>query len=385
MRIVFDARGIRDGMTGVGCYARSLLTALVPMASDDRFICLVQPGDKTTRTLRDALAHPNVEWLEIPVDPERHPRADFWLHRRVPPLLDELGADVYHGPAYQAPAGRRRPRAASVVTAHDLSVFTLPRAYPLKFRVYLRHAIARSLRAADRVIFVTDYVRREALHLFPDLAPDETCVTPLAARPEFSPEPPDPEMAPPDLPETFFLMVGVLEDRKNPLFMVPLLQALEARLAPRTPALVWSGSRGRGSDRALRALQPFADRGLFYLFDALNPAHLPALYHRTLALVYPSRNEGFGLPLVEAMSCGAPVLSADTTCLPEVVGSGGVVLPLADPAPWADHIALLLEDPALRRNASRRALERARGFSWQRTARETLLAYRAAVETRRGN
>ena len=184
-------------------------------------------------------------------------------------------------------------------------------------------------------------------------------------------------------------MVGTIETRKNPEFFVELYEELRRRAgsgggggAGRQPALVWNGRVGHGGHQALRRLEGLRRAGLFHLLDGLDAADLPRLYRGAEALVYPSLSEGFGLPLVEAMASGTPVIAADTTCLPEVVGDGGLVLPLDRPTLWADALERLLQGPTERAQAARRALQRAQAFSWEETARATGALYEEALAAR---
>lgn len=395
MKIVLDARGIRSGMTGVGHYTRLLADALCAARPRDSFVFLTLRGQDPALRPPRALEAANAEWLEVDVDPESHPKGDYWMHRTLPRLLDELEADVFHGPAFQVPFGRRKPRAARVVTIHDLSVFTMPEAYPMKFRLYLRRAIARSAAAADRVICLTDFGRRQAHEIFPEEPRDKFIALHSAAADIF--QPPDPRLSPPpfsadfrrrlQLPPTFILMVGTFETRKNPEFFLKLYEKMLQRKRDEEksektwpPVLVWAGAAGHGADRFLPKFENLRRKGLFRRIEDVRWDELPSLYQSARALVYPSHHEGFGLPLLEAMACGLPVLAAPTTCLPEVVGDGGTILPLDRRDLWTDAIAELVEDPDRHSRASRKALDRARAFSWSRTAQGTARVYKEALE-----
>jgi len=383
VRIVVDARGIRAGMTGVGHYTARLVSELGAARPDDAFVFLGLQGEQAALRSPVPSHAPNVDWREIDVDPESHPRGDWWMHRVLPGLLDELGADVFHGPAYVVPFGRRRPRAARVVTIHDLTAFTHPRAHPLKFRLYLRHAISRSIAAAEQVVFDSDFVRREALERFPSLSEDKTVVVPLAPAPCFRPAAED-EGLPAvrrrhDLPESYILMVGTLETRKNPGFFLRLSEDLERRLGSRAPSVVWAGSLGLAGRSALRIFGGLERAGRFRFLDLRASEILPVAYQCAELLAYPSLSEGFGLPVLEAMACGLPVVAADASCLPEVVGDGGQVLPLDRVGLWGETIEGLLLDPARRTEARRRALAWVARFSWKRTADETARVYERAA------
>ncbi|NQU44548.1 glycosyltransferase family 4 protein, partial [bacterium] len=357
MRIVVDARCIRHGMSGVGHYTSHLCAHLPAIAPDDEFLFPTLKSEDPA--LRPAAIEnaPNARWIEVEADYESHPRGDWWEHRELPILLDRWNADIFHGPAFLIPSGNRT-RTARVVTIHDLSTFTFPRAYPLRFRMYMRWVIARSVQAADRVLCGTAFVRDQIRKRWPNLDADSFDLTPYAPAPVYQAEEPagaNEIRARLGLPPRYLLMVGTLEARKNPLFFTAFFKDLEKILCKETPPVVWVGQRGFGAEQILGQLKGLRERGLFRHLQDLGPAELPAVYHGALALVFPSLDEGFGLPLLEAMACAVPVLAADTSCLPEVVGLGGKVLSLARADLWAQETAALARDPALRESRRNQA------------------------------
>jgi glycosyltransferase involved in cell wall biosynthesis len=252
--------------------------------------------------------------------------------------------------------------------------------------LYLRWVISRSLAVSDGVICVSDSVRREAVRLFPRLAPEKFAVVPHAAAPCFQPA----EVGEMDtlrrrygLPESYILMVGTFEPRKNPAFFRTLYAtATRGGGADALPPLVWAGAVGFQGRKWLATLDGLKCAGKFRFVGSVDPEHLRALYQCAGVLVYPSVHEGFGFPVLEAMACGLPVVAADTTALPEVVGEGGICLPLDKPELWAAAIADLLRDQAHRREAVRRALAHAAEFSWEKAARRTAQVYDEAVARR---
>jgi glycosyltransferase involved in cell wall biosynthesis len=434
MIVVFDARGIRAGMTGVGRYAACLADALCRLRPRDEFVFLGLRGQDSALRPPATRAAANARWIEVAADPESHPAGDWWMHAHLPRLLRELRADVFHGPAFVVPFGWRRvargggepgrgagfpaceprhgggggtdgraggrDRCALVVTLHDLCAFRLPRATPWRFGLYLRWAAARSVAAADRAICPTEFVCDAARRLFGAEPPEKFVAVAeapvLAAEAGTGPRHlsagstlkeagvrPAKSMGTGTAPAPPLLMVGTFETRKNPLFLLRLYEALRRHLPPPLPPIVWVGRRGHGAARLLDAMEPLRAAGLFRLEETANDAALAALYRSAAALVYPSLDEGFGLPLVEAMAAGLPVLAARASCLPEVVGTGGQCLPLDAPDAWAAAIAALLTDPRRRADASACAQARARDFSWEKAARRTFQVYEAAVAARR--
>lgn len=293
---------------------------------------------------------------ELPpgVRPRVRPRADG-IRRAVLGLLPVRGADLVHGLDIDLPLGTR---AATVSTVHDLSVFDTPEAHPrLRARgeqLLVRRALAR----ADALIAVSAFTAERVAQLS-----GRSCtVVPLA---------PGAGMWPADaeeqdrlrrfyrLPETFVLHVGTVEPRKD----LPLLAtAVEAAGAP----LVLAGGVAAGQR------VPTGARHLGHV-----PAdHLPGLYAAATVVAYCSRYEGFGLPPLEAMACGGVVLASRVGALPETLGRAARLVPPRDEAALRTALTELLADPAMRHELRLAGLRQAAGFTWQRSAQQTLAVYR---------
>jgi glycosyltransferase involved in cell wall biosynthesis len=169
----------------------------------------------------------------------------------------------------------------------------------------------------------------------------------------------------------YCLHVGTLQPRKNLGVLVEAWERLRAEVGE--PAqLLLAGKRGWLYDDLLKSVESRGLGDLVRFADYVEQEDLPALYSGALAFVFPSLYEGFGLPPLEAMSCGTPVLSSNASSLPEVVGDAGLLLDPNEPGAWADAVKRVMEDEGLRESLSRKGLERAAGFTWERCARETL-------------
>ncbi len=258
--------------------------------------------------------------------------------------------DLLHCPTYYAPL---RARVPVVVTVLDLSVFRYPEAFPTWMRNYVPRYAPRALRAATRLLAISEFTKRELVELL--AIPDEKItVTPLAAASAFGPDGARAE-------GEYVLAVATLEPRKN-----------LARLAEATRKLGVElrvvGERGWGGVEV-------AGEGVRWL-GRLQDDELAALYRGASVFAYPSLYEGFGMPLLEAMACGAPVVTSRGGATEEVAGDAAV---LADPLD-VDAIAAGIDDARSRADElSARGLERAARFTWDETARLTLDAYREAI------
>jgi glycosyltransferase involved in cell wall biosynthesis len=281
--------------------------------------------------------------------------------------------DLFHAPSYTTPIGGPRPL---VLTIHDISYERHPEWYPYK-RDPVRRAFYRySARSADRVITDSEFSRREILDLY-RLPPDSVAVVPLAAAPAFREGPPLPLS--PGWPAQYILHVGDLHARRNLLMLARAVAAVRSR----KPAWGALGLVLAGVDRGTAAdLQLVNDRsgGSLITFTGMTTEpQLLALYRSAAALAYPSRYEGFGLPLLEAMACGTPVIAARTSSIPEVVGDASVLLDPDDEGAWIAAIERVLEDGPHRARLRDAGLDRAREFSWRRTAEATARVYRELI------
>ena len=259
-------------------------------------------------------------------------------------------ADVLHCPTYRGPTHTKTPL---VVTVHDVAVFRYPDAFPPWTRAYSRNVVPRVLRAAQRILAVSEFTADE-LEAVLAVPREKIRVVPNAADPAFVPDGPHAE-------GDYVLAVGTLEPRKN------VARTIEAAATMRLELRV-AGDRGWGGVEA----RGDHVRWLGHVEDE----ELGRLYRGALCVAYPSLYEGFGIPVLEAMACGAPVVTSVGGATGEV-GRGAAVL--VDPREPA-AIAAGIEEAIARRDELRaRGLERAQAYSWEESARLTVEAYREAV------
>jgi glycosyltransferase involved in cell wall biosynthesis len=253
-----------------------------------------------------------------------------------------------------------RLRVPAVVTVHDLSFEHHPEWMAPHDRVLFRTLVPRAVRQAARVLTVSEFTKLDIVERY-GVAPDKVVVTHNGVDPAFSPEGPRPDRAP------YLLFVGALQPRKD---LVTALEAL-ARL-PEAPPLVVVGPVKRRVDQIEAALDRLQLRDRVELVGHVAVDELRALYRGAEALVFPSLFEGFGLPVLEAMASGTPVVTTTTSALPEVAGDAAVLVPPSDPAALAEGIARALTDGVALRAAG---LARAATFRWDALAATTRGVY----------
>lgn len=287
-----------------------------------------------------------------------------------------LDADLVH---YPANVGSLRAGLRTVVTVHDLSFYHEPRWYRPERALYYRRGVAASVQHAERVITVSEFTAAELTkHLgYPR---DRIDVIPNGVDERFGPATDEDQArvrTKYGLPERFILYTGTHEPRKN---LVRLIRAWSTIAAQTTQDLVLAGRTGwkTAPIRAEAERSPHHDRIHFPGF--IDDSDLPALMTAADVFAYPSLYEGFGIPVAEAMACGTPVLTSNTTSLPEVAGDAAVLVDPLDIDALADGLRRLVFDEVLRSDLRRKGLERAQGYSWECTARETLDTYRKTLD-----
>lgn len=358
-RIGIDAsRAARGLRTGTEHYSARLLEALGRLDRANRYTLYFNARRRPPLDLP-----PNFHARLIPF-----PR--LWTHLRLSLELVRRPPDVLFVPAHVVPL--HHP--ASVVTIHDLGYRFFPEAHPPLARRYLEWSTRWSASAARRVIVDSAATARDLSDAY-GTPPQRIAVIPLGHHPRFRPLPPE-EVARGlerlGITRPYLLFVGTLQPRKNLRRVLDAFERLVARGLPHRLVLV--GQRGWLTDPLFAAIaRPDAPaRGRIQLTGYLPDDDLPLLYAGADALVFPSLYEGFGLPALEAMACGTPVLTSNTSSLPEVVGDAALTVNPLDTGAIARGLERLLADDSLRAALRERGLARARRFTWERTASATL-------------
>ncbi|HEX8722332.1 MAG TPA: glycosyltransferase family 1 protein [Pyrinomonadaceae bacterium] len=374
-----DAIPLTEPRAGVGHYTLELARALAAAAPGEEFE-LIYPSRFAPVDLGEGGGlPPNLREARVPVGAAGR----RWWSVGLPRYAGRRGVDLFHGTNYDVPLWGR---AARVVTFHDLSQLLHPETHVRRSVRRARLRLPLMARAAAAVVTPTEAVRREVCERL-RVPPSKVFAVHEAARACFTPlEPGEARAAVRELGVgggEFLLAVGTVEPRKN---LLTLLRAFEGVVRERPaspPWLVLAGGRGWLSEGLFAELARSPAGGRVVMAGYVADATLRALYSSCLAFVYPSLYEGFGLPPLEAMACGAPVVAGRTPAVAEVTGGAAHLFDPRDPAALTRTLLELLDDARARRALSEAGVRRAARFSWERTARATLDVYREVLERSR--
>lgn len=292
--------------------------------------------------------------------------------------------DLLHGMAFATPAAARCP---TVVTVHDLSFLRFPQAFRRANRAYLSAFTKLSARRATRVIVGAESTRRDVIELC-GAQPERVVTVPYGVTDAFTAAPPE-EAATfrrrKGLPDEFILFLGTLEPRKNISRLIDAYATLRKREAPRAvPKLVIAGGKGWFYENLFAQVSQLG-LGEHVLFTGYVPGdELVWWYRSALMFVFPSLFEGFGLPVLEALACGAPTITSNVSSLPEVAGNAALLIKPDDTESLVGAMKRLLDEPALRAALAQAGPQQAKQFPWSRTATETAAVYRDALNAAQG-
>lgn len=367
MRIALDAIPLVAAKTGIGHYTDALSTWLARTHADHQYE-LVSPFEFAFET-HNGQRPANLSKRFTPV---RSIFRKWWLIG-LPTLLQISPVDLFHGTNYCIPLWAPCP---TIVTIHDLSLFTQASTHESANVERGRRRIPIMARRASRIIAPSEWTSREiTAHL--GIRRERIRVIYEAAREGMHPlteAEAQPVLDKYGIQRPYLLYVGTIEPRKNLLTLIQAYEEILKRTRHR-PHLVLCGGRGWLYDEVFKLVEELRLSDMIKFTGYVPDVDLPALYSQAEIFVYPSLYEGFGLPPLEAMACGAPVVTSNTSSLPEVVGEAGLAVSPRDWRGLAGALIKLLDDAQLRAYYRRAGLERAGKFSWERAAHETQMLY----------
>jgi len=358
LQIVVDGSGLDRPWAGVGIYTSQILHAMAVDRPDCRLTVF---GPR-----RAFMYVPNTTYRLMP-----HMRL-VGRHLQWPAMIRRLKPHAYFGPAGALPLGP--VGCPSAITVHDLAIYRNPRWFPGRQPLSTRLVVPRSVLRADVVIAVSENTAKDVVEFF-GIDRNRIEVVPHGVSAKFRPMGRDELDDARDrlgLPDRFILFVGTVEPRKN------LETLLDAWVLMRDrPDLVVVGSWGWRYESIREKMDRLGPR--LHHLQSVDPEELPAIYNLARVLAHPAWYEGFGLPPLEAMASGTPVVVSDTSSLPEVVGGAGMVVPAGDVEAWRKALEIVVSDVDLAADMRHRGILRAAQFSWERAAHLTWRAIDDAI------
>ena len=376
MRITLDLSPYVHHHAGLGRYAGELTAALARTAPQNEYIALyhatrAMPFQGELQNLKTARVPLNAKPWRMSVLLATY--AHLHMDRRLP------ACDIFHATDHLLPPLKN---ARSVFTIHDLIFRFFPEYHLPLNRWFLGLMLPKFMQRADAIIAVSEHTRRDVTKWM-GIPPEKIFVIYEGVNPSFQPITNRAELervrALYQLPARFILFFSTIEPRKN---LVTLLDAYAALVKQDSaaPPLVVAGRKGWLYQKTLQHLESLGLHERVRMTDWIANQDVPALLNLATVFVYPSLYEGFGLPPLEAMACGTPVISSNASSLPEVVGDAGILLEPRDAAGLTQAMARVLHDDTLRQELRAKGLARAAHFTWERAARETLGVYERVLQ-----
>ncbi len=372
LKIGIDYTAALKQSGGIGRYTRGLITTLAQLDQQNSYTLMLTP-DASREGLQFFQPHPNFSHKIYPL-PER------WMtigwHRLYLPVPVERftgPVDLFHSPNFILPPTRR---AKTLLTVHDLTFIRHPQGAVDKLRRWLEKVVPRSLTRADHVLADSQSTKQDLFDIY-NIPPEKITVVGAGVEERFQPVT-DPAVLESIrqrycLPSKFVLSVGTLEPRKN---FTGLIQAFSQSPVRQTHHLVIAGGKGWLYDDIFAVAEASPVAGRVHLIGFVADDDLPALYSLADIFAFPSHYEGFGIPVIEAMACGTPVVCANNSCLPEVAGQSALQVTATDIPALAEALYCLTIDNSLREIAVREGFRQAKKFNWPAAAKRLLGVYR---------
>jgi glycosyltransferase involved in cell wall biosynthesis len=379
MHIIIDYTPAVHQRAGIGRYTRGLVGALAPLNLPHQFTLLVL--GRSGAHFVPAHLPPNFQLRFVPLSDRW--ATILWYRLNLPLPVDLLSgrADLFHGPSFTLPPSRM----PGLLTVHDLSFVRYPHGAHPPLLVWLSKAVPRSLSRARHVLADSQNTRLDLIELM-QVLPERITVIGAGVDKRFRCVADPAQLAEVRaryrLPERFILGMSTLEPRKNFTGLIAAFNRLAAGQAHTDLHLVIAGGKGWNYEPIFAVAEASPVRERIYFPGFVADDDLPALYSLAGLFAFPSHYEGFGIPVLEAMACGTPVVCADNSSLPEVAGDAALLVKATDTDGLADAMGRLVVDSPLRERLVSLGAQQVRRFTWETAARRLLEVYEAIGHTR---
>lgn len=373
LRIGFDGKRIVKNATGLGNYCRTLVTELATLTPPLSLRLYVPSMGRDN--LRSQLANSSAEFV-LPHTAKSKMAQAWWRYKGIVPELQADHIDLFHGLSGELPRGLRKAGIPAVVTIHDLIFLRHPEYYnPIDVAIY-RHKFHLACHEADRIIAISERTKADIIH-FGQVAEERIEVVYQSCEPSFTTPISEAErqnvLRHYGLSEGYVLSVGSIEARKNALL------TLEAVAQTPHLRLVLVGRPTKYADRLRHRAEQLGLGHRFVMLHGVPSEHLPALYRSAIAFAYPSRYEGFGIPIIEALCADLPVVGATGSCLEEAGGADQLYVHPDDTTTMTQHLLRLASSPEERAERAAKGKAYVQRFLGQQQAKRLRAIYEQVV------
>lgn len=374
MRIAIDIRTINKPRSGVGYYVTNLIHEFQKIDHENSY-CLISNNGAYESEFK---TQPNFENHRTWISNENHVVGDLWESFFLPRLLKKKNVDVFHGPAFMIPL--RFTDLKTVVTIHDIVAFIKPETVPLKYALYMRFLIKLVVDKADKVITPSESTKKDLIERL-GVPEEKVEVVYEAVSRHFTPV--NGFYGQVDVKkkygirDRYMLFVGNLEPRKNLIRLMKAFELARKKLGSDFQ-LVICGKKGWLYKDILQTYNE-VNKGDIILTNYVGDEDLVNLYRNADMFVFPTLYEGFGLPVLEAMGCGAPVVTSNVASLPEITGDAAVLIDPLDVWQISEAMVKVALSDSLRRDLRKKGIDQAAKFCWSKTATGTLDVYRSVL------
>ncbi len=373
MRIGFDAKRAFHNKRGLGNYSRDLIRILSNEFPENEYV-LFNPRETKTPLLE---CPPGCIQI-TPSSPLDKKFPSFWRTFQIPKSYKQLELDIFHGLSNEIPFSLKGSKTHTVLTLHDLIFIKYPQLYPLTDRILYKSKYLNSCKRADSIIAISHQTKNDLIELT-DIDPQKISVIHQGCNPLFHITPTADQKKVVQkkygLPENYILNVGAIEERKNQRKIVEAMQHSNIDI----PLVLVGRPVGNALQELMQVISACKMEKQVLILTDVPTLDLPAIYSLSSLFVYPSLYEGFGIPLLEALTIGVPVISSNGSCLEEAGGSGSVYIDPTDAEALGHSIKTILSDDMKRNVMIESGFEHAANFSDQRIATKIMAVYASLV------
>lgn len=380
--IAFDGKRAANNRTGLGNYSRHIISLLAKCFPDNRYIVFLPKANKNPQFDEILKQNPRIETV-LPKSGFWKKFSSLWRVFGIKKDIAKIQDVIFHGLSNELPLSISKTGARSVVTIHDLIFLKFPKYYKFFDRKIYTYKFRKACANADRIIAVSECTKRDIVEQF-KTNPDKIDVIYQGCDKVFKSEIPEDKLLNVkrkyNLPDRFLLNVGSIEERKNAALIVKALPLLKEKLP-----LVIVGKRTKYTDEVESVAQKLGVANLVRIISNVPFEDLAPIYHLSEVFIYPSRYEGFGIPIIEAINCGLPVIAATGSCLEEAGGPDCQYVDPDDADGLASAIERVLDTPEnqdFRSNAISKSLEYVKRFSEDIQAQQLMECYKQIIDER---